>query len=42
MTGLTATHLKPAYAQARTPLLGPWTCAYGRGCYYKKSYDRQV
>ena len=40
--GLTATHLKPICAQARTPLLRPWTGAYGGGSCYKKSYGRQV
>ena len=35
-TGLTATHPKSACAQARTPLLRPWTRALGGGNGYKK------
>ena len=40
-TRLTTTHPKSAYAQARTPLLGPWTCAHGREyCQKKVMVDR--
>ena len=35
-TGLTAIHLKPVCAQARTPLLRPWTRAHDGGNCYKK------
>ena len=35
-TGLTAIHLKPVCARARTPLLRPWTRAHDGGNYYKK------
>ena len=35
-TDLIATNPKPACAQARTPLLRPWTCAHSRGNCYEK------
>ena len=37
MIGLTAIHPKPTCAQVRTPLLRPWTRAYGGGNCYKKA-----
>ena len=35
-TGLTAIHLKPVCARARTPLLRPWTRTHDGGNCYKK------